>query len=362
MFLHVVYPRSRAHFLLLLLVLLFVCCALFGQRSVPYMEPNRDSGFAQIDFAQLYRNQQAWNDAERDQHRQNLAESGSVSALDLRAPAKAIKQFNRGTSELKAQRSKEAIPYFAKAVALYPEFVSAHVGLGMAYFDEKDDRAKDEFKSATILDDQFPLGFFDLGTMQLLSHDYANAESNLQKAADLTPSDPTSLTLLAYTQNRTRHYDQSLRTAQRVHAIDHRGMARVHYIAMASALSLHDFLRAENELNLFVAEDPTNPLAPIARKRMDTVRETNNSSWGEIRASSSIVRLQTFPNSAYLHAELGTVDKDDAANCSHCISQPEPILLSSNAFSREASVAVAPTQTPNDLFTIRCAVDVIVIT
>jgi len=322
------------------------------------MDSNRDSAFVQIDFAQLYLNQQAWDDAERDQNRQTLAESGSVSALDLRAPAKAIKQFNHGMAKLKAQRPKEAIPFFKKAVGLYPEFVSAHIGLGMAYFDQKDDRAKDEFKSATLLDDQFPLGFFDLGVVQLLSHDYPDAESNLQKAAELTPGDPKSLTLLAYTQNRTRQYAQSLQIAQRVHALDHRGMARVHYIAMASALSLHDFPRAENELALFLAEDPTNPLAPIARKRMEAVQASDQASSGTILPSSSITLFQSFPNSEYLRAELGTLDNGtDAASCAPCASQPQPILVFSNAFRREESITLAERQTTNDLFTIRRPVD-----
>src|SRR5215831_9752164 len=129
MFPYVAFPRSNVCFSLgLLLWLLCFSCPLFGQRPVPYMDSNRDSGFAQIDFAQLYRNQQAWDDAERDKSRQSLVESGSVSALDLRAPAKAIKQFNHGATELRAQRPKEAIPYFEKAVALYSEFVSAHIG------------------------------------------------------------------------------------------------------------------------------------------------------------------------------------------------------------------------------------------
>ena len=358
MFLHVVLSHPRACFdPCLLLAFLCVCSSLFGQRHVPYMDSSRDSGFAQIDFAQIYMNQQAWDDAERDSNRQSLADSGSVSALDLRAPAKAIKQFNHGAAGLREQRPKDAILCFKKAVSLYPEFVSAHVGLGMAYFDEKDDRAKDEFKNATILDDQFPLGFFDLGTVQLLSHDYADAESNLQKAADLTPRDPKSLTLLAYAQNRTHHYDQSLQTAQRVHALDHKGMARVHYIAMASALSLHDMARAENELNRFLAEDPTNPLVPVARQHMDAVRESHVASSEVIQASDSITLLQTFPNSEYLHAELGTVDKDGAANCGHCLSQPDPIPVSSNTLSREASIPFADGRKLNDLFTIRRDVD-----
>ena len=132
-------------FLILPSLICFVCCFALAQRSIQ-MDSPRNSGFAQIDFAQLYMNQGAWEDAERHngqiQDQQELVNSGAVSIYDLQAPNKAISEFNKGAALLKAQSSKEAIPFLEKAVHIYPQFVSAHIGLGLAYFDLHDDRAR----------------------------------------------------------------------------------------------------------------------------------------------------------------------------------------------------------------------------
>src|SRR6266700_725175 len=96
-------------------VLLVIVCLgsiLNAHRCLPNMNPTRNSSFCQIDFAQIYLNQQAGEEAEHKNGRiqdQQLVDSGGVSVRDLQAPSKAIKQFNRGTSFLKSQDSKDAI-------------------------------------------------------------------------------------------------------------------------------------------------------------------------------------------------------------------------------------------------------------
>ncbi len=364
MLLHAGLPRPNA--LLQIVLFVFLSWPLLGQISNSHIDSGHESGFAQLDFAQIYMNQEAWQNAEHSRgviQDDKLAHSGSVSLLDLQAPGKAIKQFNRGIAQLRAQQSKEAIPYLEKAVAIYPEFVSAHVALGMAYFDQQDARATREFQSATTLDDQFPIAFFNLGIMQIASHDYAKAEFSLQRAADLNPSDPKALTILALAQNAAHRYAESLKTAQRVNALDHRGLPNVHYIAAASAFSMHDFITGQKELKTFLQEDPTNPLAPLARKRLEAAAEQSNQRLWETSneivptKQSSISVLQTFPNSEHLRKELGTVTERDSSNCADCSSQPEPILVASTTFTKQAPISFAEAPRKEDLFTIRRAVD-----
>ena len=44
-----------------------------------------------------------------------------------------------------------------RAIVDYPKFVSAHVGLGLAYVDQEDTgHARSEFEAAAKLDDKFP--------------------------------------------------------------------------------------------------------------------------------------------------------------------------------------------------------------
>src|SRR5580700_5014116 len=170
---------------------------LWGQiaasAQLPGMNAGPDSAFAQIDFAQIYletENRRLKNIADLKAKDKALIDSGVVSALDLEAPNGAVEEFNRARTLLQAQNSKEAIKHLQKAVAQYPKFVSAHVGLGLAYIDQEDPvHARSEFEAAAKLDDKFPGSFLHLGRLALSQNDFPGAESALQKAASLRPKD-----------------------------------------------------------------------------------------------------------------------------------------------------------------------------
>jgi len=122
-------------------VALWLCGQISALAQIPYFNAGPDSGFAQIDFAQMYLDQ-VNRHAKESEHQKaqdkELIDSGVVSALDLEAPNKAVEQFNQATSLMKAQHSKEAIKHLQRAIDVYPKFVSAHIGLGLAYLDQED--------------------------------------------------------------------------------------------------------------------------------------------------------------------------------------------------------------------------------
>ena len=189
--------------------------AAVGQ--LPGINAGPDSAFAQVDFAQIYletENRRLKNIEQLKAHDKELVESGAVSALDLDAPNGAIEEFNRARTLLKAQNSKEAIKHLQKAVTEYPKFVSAHVGLGLAYVDQEDPgRAKSEFEVAAKLDAKYPGSFLHLGRLALSQNDFPAAESALEKAAALHPKDVDILSVLAYAENGTRQYRSTLRNS-----------------------------------------------------------------------------------------------------------------------------------------------------
>ncbi len=228
---------------------------------------------ANIDFAAFYVEQQnrvAEDKEKREQERQRLIESGILSALDLDAPNSAIQQYNAANALLKEQKSSEAIPHLQKAIANYTKFVAAHMGLGLAYLDQGDTaRARSEFEIAAGLDDKFAGSFLNLGRLALSAGDSASAKSDFEKAASLRPKDPMILSLLAYAEQQNHDYSRVLDLCNRVHALDHKGMANVHYVAAAAAESLKDPDVMESQLKIFLSEDPTNAFAPAARKNLD---------------------------------------------------------------------------------------------
>jgi Ca-activated chloride channel homolog len=325
-------------------------------------------GMAGIDFAAFYveqQNRDARDKEKKEQERKRLIESGILSALDLDAPNSAVQQYNAANTLLKQQKSKEAIPHLEKAIANYSKFVAAHMGLGLAYLDQDDTaRARSEFETAAKLDDKFAGSFLNLGRLALSTSDSEAAKSNLEKAASLRPKDPVILSVLAYAEQQNHDYPQVLDICNRVHALDHKGMANVHYVAAAAAESLKDPDLMERELKTFVSEDPTNAFAPTARKNLDILahnREVKRQ-LASISEPSGVVsdsprRMTTIPNSDRLKAQLGALETG-SGTCDDCGKSAE----SSSTATTEAIVHL-PSLIPeastdsSGVWTIRRSVD-----
>ena len=364
-------PRARLTFqhalgfLRICSVILCLCGAVSAQ--LPFMNAGPDSAFAQIDFAQLYMgtaNREQQKNVEQKAQRQHLVDIGLVSALDLDASDKAVGEFNQAVTLLKAQNSKQAILHLQKAIVAYPKFVLAYNTLGLAYLDQQDPRAQGEFETAAKLDPKFPGTFLNLGTLALSADDFARADANIEKAAALNPKDAKILAALAFAQNGEHKYAETLQTVERVHALGDRGMANVHYIGAAAAMSLQDYDTMQRELSTFLAEDPTNPLAPVARQNLDAL--TKRKAQMALSADAASVqqasaaphdRVQTFPNTERLKSQLNAMQNEpETGACETCTTPPEPSPSGPEATSERASISPAPA-TRSDLFTIHQVVD-----
>lgn len=102
---------SRNRTLVCVLAAGFCLCSRV-QAQLPFMNAGPDSAFAQIDFAQLYMDGSSRvqkNNAEQKEARQRLVDGGTVSALDLEAPDKALDEYNRAATMMKEQNAKQAI-------------------------------------------------------------------------------------------------------------------------------------------------------------------------------------------------------------------------------------------------------------
>ena len=349
-----------------------LCAEIAALAQTQYFGGGLDNAFARIDFAEMYLDQNNGNMKEKQERRvkqQALIDAGVVSALDLDAPNKDIEQFNRATTLLKAQKSKDAIQCLQKAVADYPKFVSAHIGLGLAYLDQDDAKgAKSEFETAAKLDDKYPASFLNLGRLALSQKDFPAAQLQLEKAASLLPKDTNILSSLAYAQNGNHQYQAALETAHRVHALDHKGMANVHYVAAAAALALNDFDGMEREFNFFLSEDPTNAFAPAARKHLAVLahnrevrlQAANLGSGGP--QPSAVVSdspvLQTFPNTERLKAQLSALGSEsENGTCDDCGTIADAETSAERVGGAAADVLTGVPRYSGGAFTIRKNVD-----
>ena len=295
-----------------------------------------DAQFARMDFIQKQLEQQNRKSEEQQKYRKQMLESGAVSALDFEAPRGAVAEFNKGAELLQHQKAQDAVGHLQKAIAAYPKFVSAHNNLGLAYLDtDQEANAHQEFLTAASLDDKFAESFLNLGKLALSQKDFGNAALNLQKAAAIRPKDARILTVLAYAQNCAGEYHHAIDTAVRVHGLQHGGMANVHYVAAASAIALKDFDVVQRELELFLKEDPTNPLAPSATYNLKILAKSKAQSAQSPSSNESLSRstvvevVKTFPNSDALKRALASLGSEDEV-CADCNAAPTAVLAAAD--------------------------------
>lgn len=198
----------------------------------------------------------------------------SVSKLDLKAPGKARKEYDKAFRFLNKKDYQTAVNHLTQAISIYPDFVAAHNALGSSYLGlGKNEQARDEFAKAVALDDHLPISHLNLGCAELALKHYPAAEAAVRKASSIAPLDLQVLSALAYAQLLNHNYASTIATAHQVHSRSHKGVAIVHYYAAAAADALHDPSQARHELQTFLTEDPGSPAADNARGILQQITE-----------------------------------------------------------------------------------------
>jgi Ca-activated chloride channel family protein len=202
------------------------------------------------------------------------AASGSVSKLDLKAPAKARREYDKAYELLAKKDFQGAVLHLTTATSTYPDFVAAHNALGSAYMHlGQNEQARGEFAQAVALDDHLPGCHFNLGRAELALKHYPAAVDSIQKASSIAPLDLQLLTALAYAQYMNHAYKATIATAQQVHnRKKHEKAAMVHFYAAGAWLALEDIPQAQQELQTLLQEDPKSSEKEQAERIMDQIK------------------------------------------------------------------------------------------
>jgi len=197
------------------------------------------------------------------------APNGSLSKLDLKAPGKAKREYEKGYQLLMKKDPQAAAEHLTTATSIYPNFVSAFNALGSAYLSLKqNDRAREAFAHAVALDDHLPTSYFNLGCAELALKHYSAAEEAMQNASAIAPLDLTVLSGLAYGQYMNQNFGAVVKTTQQVHDRKHDGAAMVHFFAAAAFAAQQNFPDAQRQLDIFLKEDPKSPATEQAHQMM----------------------------------------------------------------------------------------------
>lgn len=199
--------------------------------------------------------------------------SGSVSKLDLKAPGKARRAYDKGYQFLMKKDAPSAIEHLTIATQIYPSYVAAHNALGTAYLNlNQNEQARDEFARAVALDDHLPNSFLNLGCAHLALKDYAAAEESLRKASAIAPLDLQLKLALAYGEYVNRDYPAVLATAHEVHARKHQTATVVHFFAAGALEAQGNLTDAQHELETLLREDPKSASAAQYRQILEDLK------------------------------------------------------------------------------------------
>ena len=226
--------------------------------------------------------------AEEARHRaEDLVDN--VSKQDLKAPAAARREYEKGRRSLFEKNFDEAVQHLTKSVTIYPSFVAAHNALGSAYLRSgHNEQAEREFAQAASLDDHLPSSFLNLGRAHLALRNFSAAQESMQKASALAPLDVHLLAALTYAQFLNHDYAGAVATAHTVHSRKHESTAIVHYFAAAAWQEQNNLQETENELRTFLSEDAKSSAAEPARQMIERIIEHRNQPKDSVTISYSV--------------------------------------------------------------------------
>jgi Ca-activated chloride channel homolog len=258
---------------------------------------------------------------EQSQARQLLQQqerpSEGVSKLDLKAPGKARREYEKGVELLLKNNFEGAVEHLSKAVAIYPKYVAARTSLGTAYMHlHQPDKAREQYQEAVLLDDHLPNSFSNLCSAELALKDYPAAEQAIKKASSISPLNQEFLTTLTYTEVLSHNYQDAIATAHQVHEGKHEGAALVHYFAAAAFREQKNLPEMQRELETFLAEDPKNPNADKARNLIAQIKDI------QTRPKTVLVVEPAQPTAAELEERKQVAEAE--AMCVGCSAETAP--------------------------------------
>lgn len=270
--------------------------------------------------------------------------SGSVSMLDLKAPGKAQREYQKGYQLLMRKDTGGAIQHLENATEIYSKYVAAHNALGTAYLNlNQNEKARNEFSTAVELDDHMPNSFLNLGCAQLALQQYTEAEGSFRKASTLAPLDMQVQLALAYAEYENKNYDGVVATANDVHAHKHQGAALVHFFAAGAFKTQNNLQAAQDQMKLLLREDPKSPSTDEYRKILGDLK--TEAQWREAAHFNPIQKVSysigvpagPSPEIAGRMAQLAFQEMEEKDQISEAELQPDPVCRECGAVAENTA-------------------------
>ena len=204
--------------------------------------------------------------------------TGTVSASELKVPAKARKELDKANEAMERQDWTKAVELLNKATSIYPQYAVAYYGLAVSYFRMKDSvREQEALERAVSADAHFAPACENLAKLYLQKKEFSQAEALLDKALTTDPNNGEYWTLMADVQYMQHRYDAAIATAQKTHSLPGAHPATAHYIAAKAYEQKKQPQAALAQFELFLKEEPAGPRADRVRSDMAKMQSAGQS-------------------------------------------------------------------------------------
>jgi tetratricopeptide (TPR) repeat protein len=201
-------------------------------------------------------------------HRITGDEGHVVSALSLKAPKDARKNFDKGQEQTRAHKTADAAASFRKAVTTYPQYADAWLELGKAQLQlgAKDD-ARSDFQKAMGLDDKLLGAWQQLGYLASDQSDWPAASKYLDQAVRLDPIDSAMAWYFdAMANYNLAKYDVAERSIRAEMKLDTGANPRADFLLGMVLIARKDIAGGATVLRKFVDSYPEAEEAGSAKK------------------------------------------------------------------------------------------------
>lgn len=182
----------------------------------------------------------------------------TVEAHDPNIPVRSREEYERGVKDASNNKPENAVKHLREALAIYPQFYSAHVAIAEQYSKlNRDEEAAAAYQKAIELKPERAQAYVAFGVMLVKQKRYSDAIPPLRRSLEIEKQSSTPFLFLGLAEMMTGDYPASESDLLRAYEIGKPGLAHI-YLANLYELK-HEPFKAIDHLKAFLKENPNLP-------------------------------------------------------------------------------------------------------